>query len=132
LEPVHRDTLALVRQQLEVLETRHITWQGEAWPGQAITLETFEEDHRGREERDETDQDYAIPWKTHLRLDLPNLGRLVADLRLHRHGLEISLCAPDHATIAILRSGVMSLAHELEGAGIKLLGMGVKTNEEQG
>jgi hypothetical protein len=131
LGPVHRDALALVRQQLEVLETRHIAWQGEAWPGQALTLEAFEEDCRGREGRDETDQDYAIPWKTRLRLDLPNLGRVIADLRLHRHGLEISFCAPDHATTAILRSGAASLAHDLEGAGIKLLGMGVNVNEER-
>jgi len=132
LEPVHRHALALVRQQLEVLETRHVTWQGEAWPGQAITLEIFEEDYRGREERDEMDQDYRIPWKTRLGLDLPNLGRVIANLRLHQQGLEVSLSTTDHGAKAVLQSSAGSLAQGLGGAGIKLLGMGVKTNEEQG
>jgi hypothetical protein len=129
--PVHRDTVALVRQQLEVLETRHVTWQGEAWPGQAIALEIFEEDNRTPNERDDANQIYALPWKTCLSLNLPNLGQVTANLRLYREGLEVSFSAPDHATTAVLRAGVAALAHGLEGAGIKLLGMGVNVREEQ-
>src|SRR4051812_2225416 len=130
--PVHRDALALVRQQLEVLETRHITWEGEAWPGQAVTLEAFEDDYEGSAGRGDANEACARPWKTCLRLNLPNLGPVVANLRLHRHGLEVSLSADDHGATSILQSGAVSLAHGLEGAGIKLLGVGVSTNEEQG
>lgn len=129
--PAHRDTVALVRQQLEVLETRHVTWQGEAWPGQAIALEILEEDHRTPNERDDVNQAYAIPWKTCLSLNLPNLGQVTANLRLHQEGLEVSFSATDHAATAVLRAGAAMLAHGLEGAGIKLLGMGVNVREEQ-
>jgi hypothetical protein len=129
--PVHRDALAVVRQQLEVLETRHITWRGEAWPSQLITLETFEEDHGRPEERDEAGQTQAVPWVARLSLNLPSLGPVTANLRLHRHGLEVSLSSIDHAATAVLRAGTATLAHGLEGAGIKLLGMGVKVREER-
>jgi hypothetical protein len=65
-------------------------------------------------------------------LNLPNLGPVAANLRLDRHGLEVSLSAADHCATSILQSGAVSLAHGLEGAGIKLLGVGVSTNEEKG
>ncbi|SEK69507.1 flagellar hook-length control protein FliK [Nitrosovibrio tenuis] len=126
--PVHFDALALVRQQLEVFETRHIAWQGEAWPGQALSLEICEEERR---ESGEPDQPSAIPWNACLCLTLPNLGQVTVGLRLHRHGLEVNLETPDHAVIPLLRSGALSLTHGLEGAGIRLLGMGVKVNDEQ-
>jgi hypothetical protein len=131
LGPVHRDALAVVRQQLEVLETRHIIWRGEAWPAQTIALEAFEEEHGRPEGRDEAHQAYAVPWKACLSLRLPSLGQVTANLRLHRHGLELSLSAPDHGTTAVLRAGTAALAHGLEGAGIKLLGMGVNAREER-
>ncbi len=130
-DPVHPDALALVRQQLEVFETRHIAWQGEAWPGQTFAMEAFEEGWR-EGEGGEPDQGCAIPWQTCLRLTLPNLGRVAAHLRLHQYGLEVSLTAHDHAATAILQSGAVSLAQGLKGAGIKLLGMGVNIDGEHG
>ncbi|MDE2365606.1 MAG: flagellar hook-length control protein FliK, partial [Betaproteobacteria bacterium] len=128
-DPVHPDALALVRQQLDVVETRHIVWQGEAWPGQAFALEAFEEEWR-EGEGGSSDGGCAVPWQTRLRLTLPNLGRVTANLRLHRYGLEVSLTAPDQAATTLLQSGVVSLAQRLEGAGIRLLGMGVNIDEE--
>lgn len=131
LGPVHRDALAVVRQQLEILETRHIIWRGEAWPAQPITLEAFEEDHGRPEERDEALPAQAVPWKACLSLNLPSLGPVTANLRLHRNGLEVGLSSIDHAATAVLRAGTAALAHGLEGVGIKLLGMGVNVREER-
>jgi hypothetical protein len=124
-EPVHPDALVLVRQQLEIFETRHVSWQGVAWPGQTVEWEVAEEKP---ETADEFDQ-RPVAWKTRLNMTLPNLGRISADLRLDEQGVEVEVSAADPVTAFILRTGLMPFASKLESAGIKLLGMEVRLNE---
>ncbi|HET7061746.1 MAG TPA: flagellar hook-length control protein FliK [Nitrosospira sp.] len=125
-----REALALMRQQLEVLETRQVAWQGEAWPGQPVALEFFEEDRGGSPDTDQPGQAPVTGWKTCLRLNLPSLGKITADLRLNTQGLEVSLAATDLAAAAVLQSGTIGLGRSLESAGITLLALGVDVDEE--
>lgn len=118
---------ALVRQQLDVLETGHIRWQGEVWPGQTVEWDTAEE------RMDESEQRGPLPgdtWKTSICLTLPNLGFIRANLRLDEFGVEVLLKTAEPAAAAILRSGVRPFAVGLDSAGIKLLSMGVQVDEE--
>lgn len=124
-EPVHPDALALVRQQLEIFETRHVSWQGVAWPGQTVEWEVAEEKP---ETADEFDQ-HRVAWNTRLNMTLPNLGRISASLQLDERGVEVEVSAADPVTAFMLRTGLMPLASKLESAGIKLLGMEVHLNE---
>jgi hypothetical protein len=125
--PVHPDALAQVRQQLEVFETRQISWQGLAWPGQPIEWQVAEEKPAARDESDESGQ---TAWQTRLNLTLPNLGQIFVSLRLDAHGVEVRLIAAEPVTAFMLRAGAAPLANGLESAGIKLLGMGVDLDEE--
>lgn len=131
-DPVHPGALALVRQQLEVFETRHFAWQGMAWPGQTITWEVNEEEPQLAKEQGAAGQPSAV-WQTSLCLTLPNLGQVAARLRLDtrgEHGVEVRLTATEPATAAILRAGAIPLANGMKSAGIELLGMGVDLDEE--
>lgn len=131
-DPVHPGALALVRQQLDVFETRHFAWQGMAWPGQTITWEVNEEEPQSAEEQGAGGQPSAV-WQTSLCLTLPNLGQVAARLRLDtrgERGVEVRLTATEPATAAVLRAGAIPLANGMASAGIKLLGMGVDLDEE--
>lgn len=127
--PVHPDALPLVRQQLEILETRHFAWQGMAWPGQPIVWEVDEEEPQLAKEQGAARQPSGA-WRTRLCLTLPNLGQVAATLRLGAGGVEVRVTVAEPATADILRAGAIPLANGMESAGIKLLGMGVDLDEE--
>lgn len=125
--PVHPEALSLVRQQLEVFETRHICWQGEAWPGQVFVWDAAEE---APEESGEQGELPGIVWHTRLLLTLPNLGPVTASLRLDARGVEVRLAVVEPSTAAMLQKGAAPLAEGLESAGIRLLRMGMDVDEE--
>ena len=129
-DPVHPAAMALVRQQLEVFETRQFAWQGVAWPGQSIAWDAAEEAPQGPEDQEGSNQPTSGAWKTRLRLTMPNLGQITANLRLDALGIEVRLAAVDAGTAAVLRTGATPLANGLESAGIKLLGMRVDLDHE--
>ncbi|MEO6562233.1 MAG: flagellar hook-length control protein FliK, partial [Nitrosospira sp.] len=129
-DPVNPAAMALVRQQLEVFETRQFAWQGVAWPGQSIAWEATEEASQKHEKPEGPSEQSAAAWKTCLRLTLTNLGQITANLRLDARGVEIRFAAVDPETAAVLRGGATPLASGLESAGIKLLGMGVDLDQE--
>ncbi|MDN5936849.1 MAG: flagellar hook-length control protein FliK, partial [Nitrosospira sp.] len=135
-DPVHPGAVALVRQQLEVLEMRHFVWQGEAWPGQTVAWDAAEEAQgRGEPETEGSDPPPSAVWQTRLRLTLPNLGAVTVSLRLDARGLgemsgvDVRLTAVEPVTAAVLRAGAAPLANGLDAAGIKLLGLGVDLDE---
>ena len=130
-DPVHREVLALVRQQLDVLETRQITWQGEAWPGQIVSLEILEEEKGAHGQSGGSDEASILPWKTCLRLTLPSLGTITANLRLNVHGLALQLAAHDSSAGDTLRSGMAVLGRALESSGITLLSVSVDVDEKE-
>ncbi len=126
LNPMHPDTQTLLRQQLDVLESGHLQWQGEIWPGQTIEWDTV------REKKDDPERGRAAQsavWKTSVRLTLPNLGSVSAVLKLDESGVEVRLAAIE-SSAAILRAGIGYLAAGLNSAGIGLSSMGIEVNEK--
>ncbi len=120
LAPVHPQTLPQVRSQLDVLETRQLVWQGQLWPGQAL------EWHIG-EPGEEADTNGELqPWFTQLRLRLPRLGELSADLALVGPALRVRLIAADGNSQAAMREAHPALAESLSAAGIDLVSFKVK------
>jgi len=124
--PTHRDTQALLRQQLDVLENGHLQWQGEIWPDQTIEWDTVGE--KMDESEGDTTTRYPV-WKTSVRLSLPNLGFISAVLRLGESGVEVRLVAAE-SSAAILRAGVGHLVAGLDSAGIRLSSMGIEADEK--
>jgi hypothetical protein len=135
-DPVHPAAQALVRQQLDILETRQFTLQGMAWPGQVVTWEAAQEKTQDREESDgrkpaERGQS-ASAWRTTVRLTLPSLGEVTASLRLDKSigcAVDVHLAAAQPGTVATLRTGITPLADSLKAAGMELMSIQAEHDE---
>ncbi|MDD2873661.1 MAG: flagellar hook-length control protein FliK [Azoarcus sp.] len=126
--PVAERTLPVVHQQLDALATNQYAWHGFAWPGQKI--EWIIEDPRGEHEGGENDT--PAEWNTTLRLTLPRLGGMEAQLHLTPAGVALRLRADDPDTIAALEAGQHELAESLEAVAVPLTGMVVELRDERG
>ena len=113
--PVHQDALPQVRSQLHALETQQLVWQGQLWPGQEMEWSI----HDPGEERGPAGE--AQPWFTQLRLRLPQLGALTADLALVDRALRIRLSVPSESAQERMSAGHEALASALSAAGIDLI-----------
>jgi hypothetical protein len=122
-QPVARDTLALVRSQLEALDSRHITWLGEIWPGQPLRWE-IEADDPGRREpgRDRG-------WNTRFSLELPALGEIGADMALAAGGVRVNLAARTPEAAALMRAASAELTQALIAAGVAPVHLEVSCHE---
>ena len=117
LQPVLHEALQpVLREQLQILESRSLALMLEAWPGQTARLDIIEEDGAGERAPTATD---AARWTTRLRLTLPALGRVDADMSLCGTRLDLTI-RTDSASHARLASGATALAGALAAAGITL------------
>ena len=123
---VSADALPLVQQQLEAFSTQHFSWQGQIWPGQNMDWKIEEEASRNKAE---TGSEESSNWQTHLRLTLPNLGEVDAQLRLQ--GMQISLVVTAGATQTkhLLHAATDGLRRQLGDAGLTLASVGIETTE---
>ncbi|TCV90171.1 flagellar hook-length control protein FliK [Sulfurirhabdus autotrophica] len=121
---VHPQTAPIVQQQLDILDSRQIIWQGQVWPGQAMDWRIEEDTHK------EQGQDEAPAWQTRLYLKMPVLGEVEATLALNREGIRLSINVSDAETANKLKANQPTLQSALQTAGINLLGLKVDRNEE--
>lgn len=117
--PVHPDTLPQVRSQLDALDQRQLVWQGQLWPGQNLEWRI---DEPGQEPNANGE---AQPWFTQLRLHLPQLGDVSADLALVGSALRVRLSAPDATAQGAMANGRDTLAGALSAAGLDLISFNV-------
>lgn len=103
-----------VRDQLEVLDTHQLLWQGRLWPGQLAEWR-IDERLSGNDELDE-----PRSWTSCLRLTLPTLGAVSAKLVLTGPSLRLALAAQEEGTRAALASGQRGLRAALSDAAIAL------------
>jgi hypothetical protein len=116
MPPVHPDAEPIIQQQLNALEAHHLVWNGQIWPGQAMTWE-IEED-ADRAPGTAGDDERGAVWRTRVALDLPRLGRIDARLALGPAGLGIRLAADSDATDALLGERLEELRAALAAAGM--------------
>lgn len=125
-QPTHPDTLPIVRQQLEALDSRQVVWQGQVWPGQ--TMEWQIEERAAREQGSEV----VVPeWQTSLRLVLPQLGEIAARLTLVPQGIRLQLDASDPASARLLAEQRTALRQGMETSGLQLVEMKVSHGRQE-
>jgi hypothetical protein len=112
----------LVQQQLEALASQNFSWQGQIWPGQEMHWEIDE--NAGRREQAD-DGETAAQWSTRLRMTLPNLGEIDAQIRLQDNQITLGMSAGSAETRHQMRAASLSLRSQLAEAGITLASMGV-------
>jgi hypothetical protein len=127
-QPIPERLLPVVHQQLDALATQHYVWHGQAWPGQAIEWEIEDPQGEGSGEDEASERG----WNTTLRLHLPRLGGVEAQLHLTPAGVALRLRADDDATIVALDAGGAGLASALEAANLKLTGLVVEPRTATG
>jgi flagellar hook-length control protein FliK len=115
-DAVHPAATPQVRSQLDALDMRQMVWQGQLWPGQHLewTIRDPGEDPASR-------PDEAQPWFTGLRLRLPRLGEVIADLALVGPALRVRLAASEPEAQTAMSAGRAALADSLAQAGIDLV-----------
>lgn len=111
------DAGRLIRQQLDTLEQRSVTWQGELFPGQPMQWEVREENGQASAE--------PLPpaergWQSVVRFELAALGTVAATLHLRGGHLQLQVRTGSDAAAGALRDGGAALAAALEAAGLPL------------
>jgi hypothetical protein len=119
-DPLPPELQPLVQQQLDAAAHQPILWRGEVWPGQTMNWEIREE-----KERRDTSEEVAAQWQTRVRLVLPQLGELAADLSLTPAGVSIRLAAAEGRSSDALRNSLADLSAALGAAGVPLVAMKV-------
>lgn len=110
------DVTAILHKQLDTLATQQLSWQVQLWPGQRLDWEIdapFEREARSAD--GETPE-----WRTRLRLILPRLGDVSAEMAISGNNVSLRLQADgaDHAAQLMLARP--ALASALEAAGLQL------------
>ena len=108
----------VIREQLHALETQSLPFSVEAWPGQRADMVI------SRRQEEESNQRAGLAatagWKTRLKLQLPELGSIVATLTLQGDRLWLDLSAPAGSAALLDQSGA-ALDHAMLAAGIHLV-----------
>lgn len=122
----------VVHQQLETLATQNLVLQGQAWPGQWFQLEIEDPHERGRKEREGSSGGETAPeWKSTLRVTMPAIGGIEANMILTPAGLALRLRTDQASTAQILNDAREDLRGALEAAGMALTGISVEARGDE-
>jgi len=110
---VDRRGIAVVREQLESLQSGQALYRGELFPGQQMEWSVNErEAHRNKNGQQER------AWDTSLSIDLPGLGGVTAKLKLDGNRVTLDIQAGQRDSAALLDSGRGKLVEQLQAAGL--------------
>ena len=115
-------TMPIIKEQLASLQTGHLLFQGELFPGQQMAWRVAEREGRGRQDQERHD----APWETAVSLTLPGLGAVEAGLTLSGTRLSVQVSAGQPATAQLLDGGREELADQLAAAGLELQSLVIK------
>ncbi|WP_435627799.1 flagellar hook-length control protein FliK [Candidatus Ferrigenium straubiae] len=113
-QPIAKELVHLVQQQLHTLEQHHLVWMGQVWPGQQMQWEI-----QGQPEQQSRQQDER-QWSTEMELALPMLGDVHARLVFAGSGVRMTLRAADPATVNLFDRALPRLKDALADAGVPL------------
>jgi len=115
LEGMPEQAARLASRQLNMLEGGPFIWQGQVWPGQDMTWQVTERDGGGR-----AAEDTAQKWRSQLRLTLPRLGSVIADLDIGALGLRIRLRARTPEALAEMKAAMADLSQRIRDSELNL------------
>jgi hypothetical protein len=120
--PAHPDTYPIIRQQLNTLESGLVEWRGTIWPGQSMEWQVSErrDEPGGNGEPAAQDVETARTWRTEMRLTLPNIGHLIAQIELDANGARVRLVSDSAQQARRLRAEAPALGTRFGASGIAL------------
>ncbi len=117
LASMPREIAPIVQQQLDGLANQNFAWQGQIWPGQSMWWEIGEQGNQQNRENDASQRQ----WRTRLKLDLPQLGDIDAELQLTTGSrLGIQITTSDRVAEQRLNDRLNELRGQFAAAGLDL------------
>jgi hypothetical protein len=112
---VHESLQSLVRQQLEMLVTPTIRWEGDVWAGifMALVINLPKRPEEQDAEPESTRDESREGWQSEITLEVPNLGAFEASLRLYRNTLSVDLTTSSAEVHTRLEKGLSRLEARL-------------------
>lgn len=122
--PLH----VLLTQQLQVLESPHLVWKGELWPGQPLEWQLRQgEDPALNQDGASAASEAEAGWTSEIRLTLPQLGTLTLHIRLDaRQAFSITVVPEEAGIEPLLRQNQSHLLNQLSEAGCAVNTLTVK------
>lgn len=124
--PLDPSTAQFINLQLATQEQACLAWEGKLWPGQAMQLEVQRDTQAGHD----ADGEPETAWHSRLLLRFPGLGELDTRLTLAGGSVQVRFDTDDHATAALLRRHMASLADALEATGTRLTGFEARRSDD--
>ena len=118
----------LIPAQLDTLENKRLSWQGELFPGQPLQMDITKEESQGKQSSAE--QESEAIWQTTLKLQLPNLGDVHVKIRLQGDHAQLNVNVNDSATATSLKSASDSLSQSLAASGTALDQITVQSDDK--
>jgi flagellar hook-length control protein FliK len=121
-EPVQESLQGIVRQQLEMLVTPVLRWEGDVWTGlfMALVLQVpvAQREESSAEEGGQRD-DEQEPWRSDMTLDVADFGEVRVSLWMQGKRLGIGLSAPEPRVREALEDGLGRLESRLSALGLE-------------
>ena len=126
--------VALMSQQLAVLENQQIAWHGEVWPGQKMDWDIDLQprdvtDDNGQSSPDTSQNNGDRPVSSEMTLHFPHLGKVSAKLTLIDGRMTINVSAEQATTLEAFKNQRQSLAKAVIKNGQQLDALTVVQNE---
>ena len=132
LDSAAGDTLhGILRQQLEMLATPALRWEGEIWAGLFAALVIWESEQEPQREGPREGGESAPeegPWRSRLTLRVEGLGEIHVDLGLCGDALELALHSGSAALAAHLDRAAGELRERLHALGVRQLQLKVEAD----
>ena len=106
-------SLPTVSEQLSALQSGHLLFRGDLFPGQHLEWAVAERE-AGRNKAGHRERH----WETSININLPHLGPVTALLTLDGAGISVKVSAENSMAVAVLETGKARLVKQLEGAGL--------------
>lgn len=121
-------THTLLTQQLQVLESPHLAWRGELWPGQSLEWQVKQGiDPEQGNPANPVAQEEQAGWESRLKLTLPQLGTLNVHIKLDANqAFSIRMVPEQAATAPRLEKNQPQLIKQLTAAGCTLQSLKVE------
>lgn len=107
--------LPIIKEQLATLQTGHLLFHGELFPGQPMEWRISEREADGGRDPSEGDR----PWETSLSITLPGLGKVDASISLDGVTVDIKVKSGSKTTVEKLSGGIGELLEQFEAAGLE-------------
>lgn len=105
--------------QLDSLENKQFAWQGEVWPNQTMQWDVCE-DQSARSNTPNADPNEDKSWQTSIKMHLPNLGLVTANIRLLGDQVGLQLQTTQLGSAQLLSTASPLLLDALQSTGSQI------------